>query len=89
MKIYMKYLFHYLLFISIELIQSGKVIEINDNLSELKYKNQNYIYAYTIPHSLMTFESNGGNPTYHDISLAFDNDFKLFGILNNIKLTLF
>ena len=78
MNMNMKYIFYYLLFISIELIQSGKVIEINDNLSEVKYKNLRYIYAYTISHSLMTFESNGGSLTSHDISLAFDNNFKTY-----------
>ena len=96
MNMNMKYIFYYLLFIFIELIQSGKVIEINDNLSEVKYKNLKYIYAYTISHSLMTFESNGGSLTSHDISLAFDNNFKTYwfskqyqtdSFLTNIQVT--
>lgn len=39
---------YFLLLLTLQLISTAKVIEIDDNLLELKYKNINYLNAYKI-----------------------------------------
>ena len=87
---------YFLLLLTLQLISTAKIIEIDDNLLELKYKNINYLYAYKISSSIMSYKSNGGSASFHDLSLAFDNDFNTFwqslsyqgpSFINNIQIT--
>lgn len=69
---------YFLLLLTLQLISTAKVIEIDDNLLELKYKNINYLNAYKISSSIMNYKSNGGSVSLHNLSLAFDNNFNTF-----------
>ena len=92
----LKIIFYFLFLINLQIIKSGTVKEINDDLSELIYKNEDYINTYKISHLIMTFQTNGDSLLYHDLSLAFDNHFNTYWesakyqnstFLNNIVVT--
>ena len=92
----LKIILYLLLFIKLDVIITGIIKEINDNLSELIYKSEEYINTYKISNSLISFQSNGGSGFNHDLSLAFDNNFNTYWnsekyqnntFLNNIQVT--
>ena len=87
--------FFLLIFKNFEIIITGRVEVINDDLSKSIY-DQDYINIYKISNSLMSFQSNGGSGYDHDLSLAFDNNFDTYWnsekfqnstFLNNIQVT--
>ena len=84
----------FLIFIIYKPINAGIVKEIDDNL--LEYNNIDYINAYKIPNSIMSFKSNGSSKPRQDLSFAFDDNFKTYWVslkyqessfLNNIVIS--
>ena len=82
---------------SISLIKSGTVKKIDDNFEEkVKYENIDYLKAYKISNSIISYKSNGNSLVPQDLSYAFDDDFNTFwqsfqyqqdSFLNDIQIT--
>ena len=88
----------YLFFLFIfPIIKSGIVKIFDNNFEEkIKYENINYIYAYKISNSIMSYKANGGSITSQDLSFAFDDDLNTYWqslkyqndtFLNDIQIT--
>ena len=88
------YLFYLLTF---SIIKSGIVKTIDESFEEkLKYENIDYLKAYKISNSIISYKSNGNSKVPQDLSFAFDDDFSTFwqslqyqqdSFLNDIQIT--
>ena len=67
-------LFFILAFLMFKTIKLAKIEIIDENILESKYQNIDYLKAYQISNSIMSYKSNGGSAFGHDLSLAFENE---------------
>ena len=74
-----KILFYILILLIFQIIKSGIVKIIDNNLDEKeKYENINYLLSYKISNSIISFKSNGDSTKPYNLSFAFDDDFNTY-----------
>lgn len=64
------------------------ITEINNDSLKSKYTNENYIKAYKVPISLMSFYSDGIKLYNHELEKAFDDDYFTFWTTSEKKINI-